>query len=393
MSHTPNDGDDELLDTGCLVCGNDDHHDKMLLCDACTGEYHMHCLKPKLDKIPQNKWFCAICKGGEGTAPAKLEELVSALPSEYRARFGEICWAQGGVGYGWWPCCIFDPRWAKGKPLEEAKRQLGKKYLVYFYMCTDSPFALLAENKTMSWLEGLSYNYYQGKAAKNYSKDRFALFQKALLIATNEFDKSVSERYKSLNLSRKNTALPQPGRPILSPSKVRQKPAATSSDAKRKLVSKDESSSKRTISQQVGTKNIIPRPSRIEKEKKMAQEHYQSSEHADRSADTELICTVWNVADVDNFATSTQVGFVILASIKSSTFEDVRTCISREIDLLSETTWQFWVPLLGPVSRAQERLFGPILPFFAKRKLAGDTMTGDGTIHHPLRLHVIQLDK
>jgi hypothetical protein len=263
-------------------------------------------------------------------------------------------------------------------------------------MCTDSPFALLAENKTMRWLEGLACNYYQGKAAKNYSKDRFALFQKALLLATTEFDKSVSERHKSLNLSRKHTALPQPGRPILSLSKVLSKPAATTSDsdAKRKLVSNDESSSsKRTILQRVGTKNIIPRPSRNGKEKRMTKKHYQNSEHADSSEDSELICTVWHVADVDNFATSTQVGFVILASIQSSTFEDVRTCISREIDVLSKTTWQFWVPFLGPVSRAQERLFGPILPFFAKRKLAGDTMTGDGTIHHPLRLHVIQLDK
>jgi hypothetical protein len=58
MSHIPDDGDDELLDTGCLVCGKDNHHDKMLLCDACLGEYHMYCLKPKLDKIPKNKWFC-----------------------------------------------------------------------------------------------------------------------------------------------------------------------------------------------------------------------------------------------------------------------------------------------------------------------------------------------
>ncbi len=246
----------------------------------------------------------------------------------------------------------------------------------------------------MSWLEGLSCNYFQGRAAKSYSKDRLAFFQKALLVATNEFDKSVSQRHKSLNLSRKHAALPQPGRPILSPSKVLSKPAATSSDAKRKLVPNDESSSsKRTLSQRMGTKNIIPRPSRNGKVKEPALEHYQSSEDTESQEDSELICTVWHVADVDNFATSTQVGFVILASLKSSTFEDVRTCISREIDVLSKTTWQFWVPFLGPVSRAQERLFGPILPFFAKRKLAGDTMTGDGTIHHPLRLHVIQLDK
>lgn len=317
--------------------------------------------------------------------------MVAELPTAYKARFGEICWAQGGVGYGWWPCCIFDPRWAKGKPLEEAKRHLGKRYLVYFYMCTDSPFALLPENKIVAWLEGLADNHFQGRAAKNYSKERFSIFQKALLVATTEFDKSVSRRQKSLSNARKHAKAPEQTRPILSARKVLSKPAKAA-QTRKSTSSSHASSSRGSLSRRMGAKNIFPRTSLSGKVKLSASVNGRGSANSQK-IDSELICTVWQVVDANNISTSKQVGFVILPSKNSSTFDHVRKCISREIDALSKLKWQFFVPSLGPVNRSQERLFEPVLPFFAKRKLMGDAVTGEGTTHSPLRIHVVVLGK
>lgn len=44
--------------TGCLVCGVDDDHAKLLLCEDCNGEFHTYCLTPKLDTVPEYDWFC-----------------------------------------------------------------------------------------------------------------------------------------------------------------------------------------------------------------------------------------------------------------------------------------------------------------------------------------------
>ena len=35
----------------------------MLICDGCNSEYHIYCLVPPLQSIPEDLWFCAYCKG------------------------------------------------------------------------------------------------------------------------------------------------------------------------------------------------------------------------------------------------------------------------------------------------------------------------------------------
>jgi len=34
----------------------------MLLCDSCDDGYHIFCLKPPLQKIPEGDWSCRTCK-------------------------------------------------------------------------------------------------------------------------------------------------------------------------------------------------------------------------------------------------------------------------------------------------------------------------------------------
>lgn len=58
--------------SGCMICNKNIHQDQILLCDICEGEYHMGCLDPPLEKVPevyhpsmvhsaQNEWYCPIC--------------------------------------------------------------------------------------------------------------------------------------------------------------------------------------------------------------------------------------------------------------------------------------------------------------------------------------------
>ncbi|KAL3677194.1 hypothetical protein R1sor_027142 [Riccia sorocarpa] len=48
-------------DDSCQVCGIDDDHDNVLLCDGCDAEYHIYCLTPPLPEVPDGNWFCNSC--------------------------------------------------------------------------------------------------------------------------------------------------------------------------------------------------------------------------------------------------------------------------------------------------------------------------------------------
>jgi hypothetical protein len=54
-----------LLDSydPCQVCrtNKDEETANMLLCDGCDAAYHIHCLDPPLEKVPEEEWFCEFC--------------------------------------------------------------------------------------------------------------------------------------------------------------------------------------------------------------------------------------------------------------------------------------------------------------------------------------------
>ena len=39
----------------CSVCGGKDSPDKQILCDECDMAYHLWCLTPKLDAVPDDE--------------------------------------------------------------------------------------------------------------------------------------------------------------------------------------------------------------------------------------------------------------------------------------------------------------------------------------------------
>jgi hypothetical protein len=55
-------GDEEYEHTRCESCDSRDEGEKMLLCDTCDSGWHMQCLQPPLDAIPDGDWECPTCK-------------------------------------------------------------------------------------------------------------------------------------------------------------------------------------------------------------------------------------------------------------------------------------------------------------------------------------------
>lgn len=123
-----------------------------------------------------------------------MERRVASLPPEITSRFGEVVFAQGGAGYGWWPSLIFDPRLTVEPARSQARKHLGTRHLVYFFQCVDAPFSVLPVKQIKPWIEGLSEDMHLGRAAKSHGKQRYKCFQEALEVACLEMDKPADER-------------------------------------------------------------------------------------------------------------------------------------------------------------------------------------------------------
>jgi hypothetical protein len=51
----------------CIVCDKDNGDDDPALeCDKCDHPYHLGCLDPPLEAIPEGEWFCPKCVGELG---------------------------------------------------------------------------------------------------------------------------------------------------------------------------------------------------------------------------------------------------------------------------------------------------------------------------------------
>ena len=51
-----------IVSTACKVCGSKDDEDAMLLCDGCDAGYHIYCMDPPMEEVPDGDWFCKDCQ-------------------------------------------------------------------------------------------------------------------------------------------------------------------------------------------------------------------------------------------------------------------------------------------------------------------------------------------
>jgi len=381
---------------GCRVCYRDDDHINLMLCEICNDEYHIYCLNPPLHAVPVDDWFCGTCEATAAAAAASflllsfsrtnptllranisfllakctgkskkgkkddgLNSLVVALPRDYTARFGEVCWAYGGIGFGWWPSCIFDPRLTEGSARQTAKKNLGKKHLVYFFECQEAPFAVMSNSKLMGWTEGLADNYHLGRTARAAGKVRSRQFQLALQAAIIEEDKPLDIRLDWNRNEEQAQLLPIPKR-----KKKRKAPAGKETDPVNVT----------------GIKNDVDKTIK----KKMRKSGPLFCRIVKRTLSD-------NKNEVDNSTNEVNIGFLKLPSMKYSTFADARKAIMKDIvpEALAPTSqWKFHVTTLGPVSSQQETSLGPIIPFL--RSGIGGNVDNGGSIDDPITVVIFE---
>jgi hypothetical protein len=66
---------DNLLTMVCEKCKGGHHEDKIILCDRCDKGWHMFCLSPPLETVPEGEWICPTCISS-GTSLSTLKTTL-----------------------------------------------------------------------------------------------------------------------------------------------------------------------------------------------------------------------------------------------------------------------------------------------------------------------------
>jgi hypothetical protein len=81
---------DNLSTMVCEKCSGGHCEDKIILCDRCDKGWHMFCVSPPLDNVPDGEWVCPTCNN----LGRSLVYLHSALTIITKRLCGSCC-----------PCC------------------------------------------------------------------------------------------------------------------------------------------------------------------------------------------------------------------------------------------------------------------------------------------------
>ena len=333
-----------------------------------------------------------------------LDELVAALPPSFTSRFGEIIWAAGGVGFGWWPACIYDPRLTIGSARKLASKHLGKKHLVYFFGCYDAPFTVLLESKCYNWERGLMEDYEAGKTAKSMGKNRALMFEVAFRHAVAENDKPVEMR---LNWNHEEihgapaemnnvTAGNRGGVTVNGNEGSTGKKTASSTNGNTKKRKKPKSEFEKG-----SIRRSEPGPTEkcsTEEEAKKGLEPSKKEAIANKIESIEsqrFFCKIKILesdpyGDLREIRHGRRIGFISMPCRKTSTFADARKIMDEDLDKADATPppgtqWKFYMPGLGKMSLKQEKKLGSMFELLLGRK---DDSIEDGSISNPMSVTV-----
>jgi len=81
---------DNLSTMVCEKCSGGHCEDKIILCDRCDKGWHLFCVSPPLDNVPDGEWVCPTCNN----LGRSLVYLHSALTIITKRLCGSCC-----------PCC------------------------------------------------------------------------------------------------------------------------------------------------------------------------------------------------------------------------------------------------------------------------------------------------
>uniref|UniRef100_A0A3B3UBI2 PHD-type domain-containing protein n=1 Tax=Poecilia latipinna TaxID=48699 RepID=A0A3B3UBI2_9TELE len=82
---TPRRNDDDTEDDWrniviCEECGRSGRRDRLLVCRLCDSGYHMDCLTPPLDTVPEGDWMCPECViTSKSTGIYLMSKMITSL--------------------------------------------------------------------------------------------------------------------------------------------------------------------------------------------------------------------------------------------------------------------------------------------------------------------------
>ena len=270
-----------------------------------------------------------------------------------------------------------------------ARKNLGKKHLLYFFECPDTPFTVLSDNRLVQWEDGFLEEYDLGKNAKAGGKNRFTSFERAMQVAQLEHGKPIEMRMdwnhqadspKPKPKKRNSSVEDQPVE------KKKAKPSTTNNEVSA-LPSQTQTTNTRR-------KNLDATLSAFSSQ--------GNANEIESSEDGLLVCKILRkLSTTDSSATtegldlSTNLGFVTLPSRQLASFASIRKAIDSDLDddmfpqdlKGCRKKWKFYVPKLGPVALKQEEKIGPVLEFL--KSTTHDTRLGTGIASDPLKIVIV----
>ncbi len=68
----------------CEKCKGGHYEEKIILCDRCDRGWHMFCLSPPLNNVPEGEWICPTCMA-EGQTP-EMAHVAHFAPQQFCLR-------------------------------------------------------------------------------------------------------------------------------------------------------------------------------------------------------------------------------------------------------------------------------------------------------------------
>uniref|UniRef100_A0A1B6LJB4 RING-type E3 ubiquitin transferase n=1 Tax=Graphocephala atropunctata TaxID=36148 RepID=A0A1B6LJB4_9HEMI len=111
--HCNNNERRKCRECGCHVCGLKTDENKQIMCDECDYAFHIWCLTPPLDKIPEvDDWYCHECKNDENeivSAGGKLKESKKKAKMASKQNNTSRDWGKGMACVGRTKVCTIVP--------------------------------------------------------------------------------------------------------------------------------------------------------------------------------------------------------------------------------------------------------------------------------------------